>query len=45
MELARAYLTGKGDAVQARRALESAQAAARDDRQREEALRRLQSLP
>ena len=45
MELARAYLTGKGDAVQARRALESAQAAARDDRQREEARRRLASLP
>ncbi|HEX5043727.1 MAG TPA: sulfatase-like hydrolase/transferase [Candidatus Polarisedimenticolaceae bacterium] len=45
MELARAYLTGKGDAAQARRALESAQAAARNDSQREEARRRLQSLP
>ena len=45
MELARAYLTGKGDAAQARRALESAQAAARDERQREEARRRLASLP
>jgi Flp pilus assembly protein TadD len=45
MELARAYLTGKGDTAQARRALESAQAAARNESQREEALRRLQSLP
>jgi Flp pilus assembly protein TadD len=45
MELARTYLTGKGDTTQARRALESAQAAARDDRQREEVRRRLASLP
>jgi Flp pilus assembly protein TadD len=45
MELARAYLTGKGDAALARRALESAQAAARNESQREEARRRLQSLP
>lgn len=45
MELGRAYLTGKGDTAQARRALQSAQAAARNETQREEARRRLQSLP
>jgi tetratricopeptide (TPR) repeat protein len=44
MELARTYLTAKQDRERARQALQSAEAAARDERQREEARRRLQSL-